>query len=129
LPYLEFGFTLDVCASDRTAKCARYFTPAVDGLAQDWGHEVCYANPPYGLILRRWVQKSYESAKTGATVVMLLPVRSDTVWWHTYVLPYAEIRYLEKRLKFGGSPHNAPFPCVLVIFRPPARSSDDPSQQ
>jgi phage N-6-adenine-methyltransferase len=117
----EFHFTLDVCALPSTTKCPRYFTPDHDGLAQDWGGEVCYANPPYGLILRRWVQKSYEASKAGATVVLLVPVRTDTVWWQTYVIPYAaEVRFLARRLKFGGTPHNAPFPSALVIFRPPA---------
>jgi phage N-6-adenine-methyltransferase len=117
--HAEFHFTLDVCALASNAKCDHYFTPDQDGLMQDWGTEVCFANPPYGLILRRWVEKAFESSKAGATVVMLLPVRSDTVWWHTYVLPYAEIRYLPKRLRFSGSQHSAPFPCAVVIFRPP----------
>jgi hypothetical protein len=107
-----------VCALPENAKCTDYFTPAQDGLRQEW-HGVCRANPPYGLVLRQWVAKAYESSKSGALVVCLLPVRTDTVWWQTYVLPYAEIRFLPKRLKFGGSPHNAPFPCAVVIFRPP----------
>ena len=117
----EFHFTLDVCAIQINTKCDRFYSPEQDGLLQDWSGEICWMNPPYGLILRQWTQKAYESSKAGSTVVCLLPVRSDTKWWHGYVLPYAEIRYLEKRLKFGGSPHNAAFPCAVAIFRPPIR--------
>ena len=67
------------------------------------------------------MQKACESARHGATVVALLPHRSDTIWWHRYIeeRPGVEIRPLKKRLKFGGSQHNAAFPSVLVIFRPP----------
>jgi phage N-6-adenine-methyltransferase len=103
------------------AKCDRFFTPEQDGLLQDWGQAVCWCNAPYGLILRQWVQKAYEASKAGATVVMLLPVRSDTVWWHDYVQPYGEIRYLKGRLKFGGMANSAPFPSAVCIFRPPMR--------
>jgi phage N-6-adenine-methyltransferase len=104
--HAEFGFTLDVCALATNAKSDRFFTPDQDGLLQDWGQEVCWCNAPYGLILRQWVQKAYEASKAGATVVMLLPVRSDTVWWHDYVQPSGEIRYLKGRLKF---PHSIAF--------------------
>ena len=113
----EFHFTLDVCALPENAKCARYYTPADDGLQQAWSG-ICWANPPYGLVLRQWVKKAYESAQAGATVVCLLPIRTDTVWWHDYVLPYAEVRFLRRRLTFGGAKHAAPFPCAVVIFRP-----------
>jgi hypothetical protein len=105
-----------VCAIPENATCAHYYTPAQDGLRQVWTGG-CYANPPYGLVLRQWVRKAWESAQAGATVVCLLPVRTDTVWWQDYVLPSAEVRFLPKRLKFGGTPHNTPFPCAVVIFR------------
>jgi phage N-6-adenine-methyltransferase len=113
----EFGFTLDVCALPSNAKCADYFTPTQDGLQQIWTG-VCWCNPPYGAVIGRWVQKAYESAQSGALVVCLLPARVDTRWWHTYVLPCAEIRYLQGRLKFGGCKNSAPFPSAVVIFRP-----------
>src|SRR5262245_44466874 len=62
--YAEFGFTLDVCATAENAKCAYYFTPADDGLAQAW-RGACWMNPPYGAVIGRWVQKAYESAQAG----------------------------------------------------------------
>jgi phage N-6-adenine-methyltransferase len=66
--HAEFGFTVDVCAFPENAKCDQYFTPDQDGLAQDW-QGVCWCNPPYGTVIGRWVQKAYESSKTGAMVV------------------------------------------------------------
>ena len=76
-------------------------------------------NPPYGNSLRRWVKKAHDSAKSGATVVCLLPARTDTHWWHEHVLPHAEIRYLRGRIRFNGSDNSAPFPSAIVVFRPP----------
>ena len=66
----------------------------------------------------RWVQKAYEESLKGATVVCLLPARTDTKWFHKYIKPYAEIRFLEGRLKFKGAKHPAPFPSMIAVFRP-----------
>ena len=76
----EFGFTLDVAAQPSNAKCPRYFTPEDDGLVQSWGAEVCWCNPPYGRTIGAWMRKAYESALQGATVVCLVPARTDTKW-------------------------------------------------
>lgn len=82
----EFHFTTDVCALPENAKCANYFTPEVDGLAQDWTG-TCWMNPPYGREIGRWVRKAHDAAASGkATVVCLLPARTDTAWFHDYVL-------------------------------------------
>ena len=116
--YREFGFDLDVCALPENAKCIRYFTPMDDGLKQDWTG-VCWCNPPYGREIGKWVEKAYTSAKKGATVVMLLPARTDTRWFHNWIYGVAEIRFLKGRLKFVGAKENAPFPNMIVIFRPP----------
>jgi len=112
----EFGFTLDVCALPENAKCRRYFTPAIDGLKQKW-QGVCWMNPPYGRHIGKWVSRAYESAREGATVVCLLPARTDTSWWHCYCM-MAEIRLLRGRLKFVGAESSAPFPSAIVVFRP-----------
>ena len=112
----EFHFTVDVCGIPDNAKCPDYFTPEQDGLSQPWTG-ACWCNPPYGPVIGRWVQKAYEASKAGALVVCLLPGRMDTRWWHTYVLPYAEVRPVAGRLKFGGGEHSAPFPSAVVIFR------------
>jgi len=111
----EFGFTLDPCATPENAKCERYFTKADDGLAQEW-RGVVFMNPPYGRQIGRWIRKAYESALAGATVVCLIPSRTDTRWWHDYCMK-GEIRFIKGRLKFGGSKQGAPFPSAIVIFR------------
>jgi len=115
----EFHFTLDVAAQQGNAKCARYFTPADDGLAQPW-EGVCWMNPPYGKTIGLWVQKAAESAQAGAIVVCLLPVRTDTRWWQRYVAAGAEVRFVPGRLRFEGAANPAPFPNAVVIFRPPS---------
>lgn len=109
----EFHFGLDVCATAANAKCGRFFSPEEDGLKQDWTG-VCWCNPPYGREVGRWVRKAAESR---ATVVMLLPARTDTSWFHTYIYHRAEIRFVRGRLRFGKADHGAPFPSMVVIFR------------
>ena len=114
---LGFHFDLDVCALPKNAKCGRYYTPEEDGLAQPW-EGTCWLNPPYGREIGRWVKKAADSATGGATVVMLLPARTDTRWFHDYIYGKAEIRFVKGRLKFGGAKNSAPFPSMVVVFRP-----------
>ena len=118
--HAEFGFELDVCATSENAKCPRYFTAEVDGLSQEWTG-VCWMNPPYGRVIGDWMRKAWESSQAGATVVCLVPSRTDTRWWHDYAMR-GEVRYVRGRLKFGGSKNSAPFPCAVVIFRPQAEA-------
>lgn len=110
----EFGFTLDVCATDENAKCERYFTEQTDGLSQEWTG-VCWMNPPYGRVIGNWMKKAYEASLQGATVVCLVPARTDTKWWHDYA-SRGSIRFVKGRLKFGGQSNSAPFPSAVVIF-------------
>jgi phage N-6-adenine-methyltransferase len=114
----EFHFTVDVCANAENAKCPIFFSQADDGLAQDW-RGTCFANPPYGRAIGLWVAKAYESALAGATVVMLIPARTDTRYWHAHVAKAAEVRFIPGRLRFGDSKNSAPFPSAVVVFRPP----------
>ena len=115
----EFGFTLDPCATRASAKCKRYFTIDEDGLAQSWANETVFMNPPYGRNIARWVKKAFESSQNGATVVCLLPARTDTRWWHDYVMR-GEVRLCRGRLRFGEAKSGAPFPSAVVVFRPAA---------
>ncbi len=112
----EFSFDLDACALPENAKCAAYFDPEQDGLSQPWRGTV-WCNPPYGRQIGKWVKKAAESAMAGATVVMLLPARTDTKWFHQYIYGKSEIRFIPGRLKFLGAKYNAPFPNMVVIFR------------
>ena len=111
----EFNFTLDACAIPENAKCEKYYTPDDDGLQQPWDG-VVWCNPPYGREIEKWVAKA---ANSGTTVVMLLPARTDTKWFHDYIYnkDKVEIRFVRGRLKFGGAPNAAPFPSLLAIFR------------
>lgn len=112
----EFRFTLDVCATADNAKCAAYFTRTDNGLERAWTG-VCWMNPPYGREIGAWVQKAFDSAMSGATVVCLIPARTDTVWWHEYVVKADEVRFVRGRLRFGDAETGAPFPSAIVIFR------------
>ena len=112
----RYDFELDVCATHENAKCDKYFTPEMDGLAQEW-KGVCWMNPPYGREIGKWVKKAYESSLAGATVVCLLPARTDTAWWHDYVMQADDIVFVRGRLKFGSSKNSAPFPSAVAVFR------------
>lgn len=112
----EFHFTLDVCATTENAKCENYYTPELDGLSMPW-RGVCWCNPPYGRQIGQWVRRAFFASVSGATVVMLLPARTDTKWFHDYIYQKAEIRFIKGRLKFGDSNNSAPFPSMVVVFR------------
>lgn len=114
----EFGFELDVCATDANTKCDEYYTTEEDGLAQPWTG-VCWMNPPYGKGIGAWMAKAHDAADDGATVVCLIPARTDTSWFWDHAR-HGEIRFLRGRLRFSDS-DPAPFPsAVVVLGYPPA---------
>lgn len=113
----EFSFTLDPCCTHENAKCEKHYTKEEDGLSQNWGGQIVFCNPPYGRELPKWVKKCHEESRH-AVVVMLIPARTDTRWFHDYIYHKAEIRFIKGRLRFGDATQNAPFPCMVVIFRP-----------
>mgnify|MGYP002682524961 CR=1 FL=1 len=114
----EFGFTVDVCATERNAKCERFFSPEDNGLAQEW-QGICWMNPPYGRTIGEWMEKALNASRGGATVVCLVPARTDTAWWHSFVTKASEIRFLKGRLCFGRTCRDsAPFASAIVIYRP-----------
>lgn len=97
----EFHFTLDACATAQNAKCTRYYNLEQNGLRQPWSG-VVWCNPPYGRKIGQWVRKAFAASSEGSTVVMLLPARTDTKWFHDWIYNRSEIRFLKGRLKFGG---------------------------
>ena len=111
-----YKFDLDVCASHENAKCEWFFSKQCNGLEQDWKEYVCWMNPPYGREIIKWMKKAYESSLGGATVVCLVPARTDTRWWHEYAMK-GDIEFIRGRLKFGGHKNSAPFPSAIVVFR------------
>ncbi len=119
----EFRFTLDPCATTETAKCARFFTEAQNGLAQEWGSERVFMNPPYGREIYAWTNKAKCASRGGALVVGLLPASTDLAWWHDDVVGHAEVRYIRGRVRFlTGGPYRASgfFASVVVVWRPKA---------
>lgn len=118
---LEFHFTLDPCADKDNHKCKKYFTKEDDGLQQDWGGETVFCNPPYGRNLTgQWVKKASEEInKPGTTVVLLLPSRTDTKWFHDYLYKKdnVELRFVKGRLKFGDGKNSAPFGSLVAVMK------------
>jgi site-specific DNA-methyltransferase (adenine-specific) len=119
----EFGFTLDVCASQWNAKCQRYWTADDDALSRPWAMETCWMNPPYGRQIAAWMRKACEEASCPGgqtTVVCLVPARTDTAWWHDYAMR-GEVRFIRGRIRFvrpDCKDADAPFPSAIVVFRP-----------
>lgn len=118
----RFDFNLDPCANDQNAKCKRYFTRATDGLSKEWNGRV-FMNPPYGRVLGDWVKKAYDEVAEGRAeiAVALIPARTDTAYWHNYVMRASEIILLRGRVHHDhaghdGPAHNAPFPSAVVVF-------------
>jgi phage N-6-adenine-methyltransferase len=105
----EFGFDYDPCPLHDGGLIS-------DGLLADWG-AVTFCNPPYSRIAD-WVRKAHHEARRGKTVVLLIPARTDTRWWHDHVMQAAEIRFIKGRLRFGDAKTGAPFPSCIVVWRP-----------
>ena len=105
----EFHFDFDPCPLYAKVRAFSEFK-------NNWG-KVNFVNPPYSHI-KIWTEECYDQWKLlGKTVVMLIPSRTDTRWWHDYVMKATEIRFIKGRLKFGGSKNSAPFPSCIVIFK------------
>ena len=114
----RFGpFDLDPCATPYNTKCANFYTEVEDGLTKDWGGHIVFVNPPYGRGIEQWIVKGYqESQKQDTRVVMLIPARTDTKYWHDYVMKAKEIHFIKGRLTFGDAKNAAPFPSAVIVF-------------
>lgn len=119
----EFHFVLDAAANERSAKCDDFFTPEQDGLSQSWERSdgAVFCNPPYGREISKWVKKAFEESRLSkTTIVLLIPARTDTAYFHDYIYGYSEVRFVRGRLKFtdesGYSFDRAPFPSMVVVY-------------
>ena len=118
----EYHFVLDPAATKETAKCRLYYTPEDDGLHQSWNRGgAVFCNPPYGRQIGHWVKKAYEEAhKMAWPVVLLIPARTDTSYFHEYILGKAGIRFLRGRVRFlredGSRGDAAPSPSMIVVY-------------
>jgi phage N-6-adenine-methyltransferase len=116
---------LMICVKSTVPVCDRFLDAERDALGESWAGERVFCNPPYGKGLERWVRKALdEAAENGALVVMVLPARTGNIWFHRYVLPHAEVRFIRGRLSYqlgGSGSARAPFDSMVVIFRPYSR--------
>ena len=112
----KYSFTVDVASSNTNYKVQKHYTIKDNGLIQDWENERVWCNPPYGREILKWVEKAYFS--NADIVVMLLPARTDTRWFHNYIYKKdrVKIEFIKGRLKFGNSKNSAPFPSMIVTF-------------
>lgn len=124
----EFRFTIDAAANAANHLCDRYYTAEDSAFGHSWSGERVFCNPPYGRDSGKWIEKCRKESERGALVVALLPARTDTRAFHGYIYrqPNVEIRFLPGRLRFGnpqtGEPGDpAPFPAMIVVFRPSGR--------
>lgn len=117
----EFHFGIDVAANKGNTKCRLYFNKKADALGREWWpFSPCWMNPPYGREIGKWMKKAYEESQKGATVVCLVPARTDTAWWWDYAMK-GEIRFVRGRLRFvrdDGKSDAALFPSAVIVFRP-----------
>lgn len=118
----EFHFDFDPCPLNTRVKLTDTLFPDEDitevynGLTVEWG-ESTFCNPPYSEI-SDWIDKIIIEHKKGKSIVLLVPSRTDTKWFHKHVLTTAkEIRFVKGRLKFGGAKDSAPFPSMIIIFK------------
>lgn len=113
-----YHFDLDLCASDEWHLCDLYFTKDNSCLNYDFYNYVTFCNPPYSRSMNKFIKKIYEQSLLGAKVVLLVPSRTDTKWFHNYIYnkPNIRIEFIKGRLKFGGCNSSAPFPSMLVYF-------------
>lgn len=115
-------FTVDACANDFNKRIDNYWDIKKDGLSQDWSTHRVWCNPPFGRSIGDWVETAamtdWGHGFTGA--IFLVPARTDTAWWHDWVMPYAEITFLRGRVKYehptDTSGAAAPFPSVLLYY-------------
>jgi phage N-6-adenine-methyltransferase len=127
-------FTLDPCSTPENTKCVKHYTRVQDGLSRDWGGHNVFVNPPYGREMKKWVKKAFEeSQKPDTTVVMLIPARTDTRYWHDYCMKADLIYFVKGRLHFKNkviadytgktktSP--APFPSAVIVFKGKAKGN------
>ena len=106
----EFQFDFDPCPTNEGRTLHD-----IDMLGSDWG-KVSFVNPPYKYI-EQWVKKAHKEWYKGKIVVMLIPSRTDTKWWHDYIMKATEIRFIKGRLRFDDYKNSAPFPSCVVVFK------------
>lgn len=131
----EFGpLQMDVASTIANSKCPYFLSlenKNGDGLQEPWMRSN-WCNPPYSKV-REFAAKAEKEAEKGNMTVMLIPARTDTRFFHDHIYnkPDVDVRFLKGRIKFispdgqllrgttmNGSNNAAPFPSMVVIFKP-----------
>jgi phage N-6-adenine-methyltransferase len=123
----EFNFGLDAAAmKSSTLVIDNWYGPDHDDITRrdaftrNWTNDAVgksiWLNPPYGRSIKTWTSKSVQENRGGGTVVLLVPARTDTTWWHDHLIQH-EIRFIKGRLKFGNQKNPAPFPSAIVVMK------------
>jgi len=96
--------------------------PSFDGLMMDdWPLDKwIYVNPPYSKI-KEWSKKCYTEYTKGCNIIMLIPARTDTRYFHQWIHPHAKIEFIKGRIKYlnpitNKSEGSAPFPSIFCIY-------------
>ncbi len=122
-----FHFELDPCTTiDNPLHTKLHYIKEMDGLRCSWHNLSTFVNPPYSQI-KKWVNKvlielqqrvnSQSNIESVKPIVMLVPARTDTQWFHSITTSnWAHVVFLKGRLKFVGAQNSAPFPSSLIIF-------------
>lgn len=115
-----YNFNLDAAASAGNRLCGdKYFDEQNSGLSNPWSGMRVWCNPPYGRALTLWIEKAIlemSCADKPPVIVMLIPARTDTRWWHAAIESGARAYYIKGRLKFDDGAMAAPFPSALLIW-------------
>jgi transcriptional regulator with XRE-family HTH domain len=122
--YAAFGeIDLDPCAHLLSPVIARrhiILSEGGDGLVDDWSGQLAFMNPPFSALLI-WLKRAFAQWQAGniETVVCLVPVRSDSAWFHETLSPVADIYLLQGRVRFldsEGKGQPTPFSLMLLTL-------------
>ena len=122
--YAAFGeIDLDPCGHPLSPVVARrriMVSEGGDGLVDEWSGKTAFVNPPFSQLLC-WLRRAYDQWKAGKvdTVICLVPVRTDSGWFHDTLSLEADLYLLRGRIKFldinGGRQHT-PFSMMVLTL-------------
>ena len=86
---------------DQVKAKIKYQLPRSDGLKLTWKvpQGLTFANPPF-MHLRVVSEKLLAEKLKGAEIILLAPIRADTIWFKNAVEASSAICFLPKRLRF-----------------------------
>ena len=128
----RYAFDFDAAATPEDALLPDFIPPSVDALATDWGRlfpnaSAAWVNPPYGRGVDKWMAKCAAEGAAGMLVGALVFARTDTRWWHDYVMQARTVWLIKGRIRFlghdGVAGNSAPAPSAFVVWCGPQSST------